>query len=231
LECEKALCLICFATKHNGHKSAELEEVADGFRSEIRRNISQLGRSMYHLTDWLSTFRTKRQEIVDLFNKAEAELCSWTDELKSIIERHKRQLINQLTEAKAEKLKEIDTLVHDTTQNKTLIESLEKYSEELLKKGSDGDIARDVKLMNLRVEEMRQFYELESVKTIPTVFIKFVPSGTKLDTSCNTVGRLDIAGKNFINVLLWVMPLYCITREFNVPYLTYVNSKTRVHRY
>jgi hypothetical protein len=198
--CKEALCVICFATKHTGHESAEIEKVANEFRSEIRGNISQLECGVDCLAYSLSTLQTERRDIVDQFVEVEAKVCSRADELKSLIERHKQQLIEELTKLKADRLKEIDTLVHDATQNKALIESLKKYSEELLKKGSDGDIAREIKLMHLRVEEMRQFYESDSTKTSPDTNMKFLSSGTKLDTSCNTVGRLEIAGIEVFDV-------------------------------
>ena len=204
MACKEALCFTCYATKHNKHDSAEIEQVADGLRTEMKSNISQLEDGVKCVVDSLSTIQSVRQQIVVQCEKVEAEVCARADELHSIIERHKQQLVEQITKVKEEKLKEVDTLLHEVTQNKVLMESLRKYSEELLKKGSDGDIAREVKLMNERVVEMRRLFERESVRTTAAVVVKFVRSDTELDTCCNTIGSLELSGKFFVNSIFFV---------------------------
>jgi cell division septum initiation protein DivIVA len=188
--CEEALCILCFATKHTGHTSAEIDEVADEFKRGLKESVLQLGDGVNRLTDSLSTFQTNRHQLLDQFNEVEREICSKADTLQSMIEHRKQQLIAELTQVKAEKLKEADAIVNEVTHNKVLIESLKKYNEELLRKGSNGDIARETKFLNIRIAKAKQFYKCEKPIFTPDTSVMFVSSDATQETSFIAVGKL-----------------------------------------
>ena len=41
LECEVAVCTICFVTKHNRHECSDVQSVADGLKKRIKSNIEE----------------------------------------------------------------------------------------------------------------------------------------------------------------------------------------------
>jgi B-box zinc finger len=169
VDCQEALCMVCFVTQHFGHKSDKITQIVSSFRQDISKNITELQRtSLQTITQDLKNVQDRRRKCV--------EVCARADELKATIEKHKQQLLIQLTKVKTRKLKDIDNTIYEITQDKALLESFIKYSEELLQKGSDGDIAKESKNLKLTSMEMKQLCEQNREILLSETEVTFTPS-------------------------------------------------------
>jgi hypothetical protein len=190
LDCEEALCVVCSITQHSGHKSAEIAKVVSEFKQEIRRNMSELDISTRTIAETLRNFQDKRREIDKQFIKVEKDVIAQADQLKATIENHKQQLLAELNVLRTGKFKEIDNSDSELTQDKALIESFVKYKEELLKKGSNSDIARQSRDLQARSTELKQMCAKDCNTVLQDTVVSFESAEILSKGNTNVVGTI-----------------------------------------
>jgi hypothetical protein len=164
-------------------------------RSKVRQSVSTLDKSVLQFSDSLSKLQESRRTIVDKFSTVEKEINATADRLVAIVELQRRQLLTECDLIKAQRLKQVDHDVGEVTQNKTMADSLRKYCEELLDKGSNSDITTQTKSVGVRVEEI-QTYSNYKPKSIVDDIVTFTPCSDVISESISCLGKV-IDGKSF----------------------------------
>ena len=158
-DCKCVVCFMCCVTLHSGHKCADVSEVAQTFRTEMAEDTDKLTHSVGLLEEKLEKLDNVKKCLVNNIQNVESEICQKADELKATVECHKQQLLDEVAQIKTNRMKEIENLSAEISHCKSLVESFKTYCDELAKKGSPSDIAREANKLHGKAAEMVKLNE------------------------------------------------------------------------
>jgi hypothetical protein len=186
LDCEETVRSVCSVTQHNGHKArdSDVQQVLDDFKIKLNKNIAKLADGLDKLDRSLMALQIRRSLIVNQAGKIEETVCQKAEQLKTLIDYQKDQLVFEVNQLKVDKTKVVDHAISEVAQSKAMIESLIKYSQELLKKGNI-DITRESTSLDARTQEMVKMCEPDLCSTASEEIISFTPADIISDSmSC-----------------------------------------------
>jgi len=125
--------------------------------------------------------------------KVESEISERADRLKEAIESEKRKLVADLYEIQANYEKEMDNGTHEITKSRSSLDSLRKYCELLLKRGTASDISRQVNSLQKRIEELDKTDD--NIDRWSVRDVRFLPFTVKIDGTNNFLGQVITEGK------------------------------------
>jgi len=137
--------------------------------------------------DYLNTIK---KDFLGQIKSAETGVCETAEKLKSFVENHKQKLLKELDELRKNRVKEIEVLVDNVTQEKAMMASFKKYISEIIRKGTASDIARQANSLRSRFSEFMNIDETgKLVNQLGTVDVSFQTSDVRVDAAVNIVGR------------------------------------------
>lgn len=176
-DCKTAVCMMCYVKDHNLHKCSDVEEAAQEFRATLTESIQTITTSLSKFDKTLRVIDSKLANFLDQVQKTEKAICQRVDELQKKIDLEKQKLIAELNEIKTTREKQIKHVTQEITQDKSSLESLKMYCEELLKKGTANEISRQADNLRVRVAEMADIHdEEESMEKVGCVEVAFEPN-------------------------------------------------------
>ena len=199
-DCKVAICVICYIGVHKQHDCADIKEVIEGFRQQMHSDIDSLKLGMATLSDMSSSLEKQKSDLIKQVAETEDEIIKKADWLKELIETHKQKLIYELGTKKRKAVKHLENQDDDVTRRRSCMERVKAYTEEVTKKGTAGDIARDSSMLHERSEELTM---LESVKearrNIGGLAMKFTESSLLSGETVNAVGEINFTGDSVKN--------------------------------
>jgi len=182
-DCSTTICMTCCFKDHNAHKNAEIAEVANEFRIGLAKNIDEMTASIGRCDETLEALQSKRTSFLDQVRKVETEICERADRLKAAIDEGKQKLVAELYEMKTSREKQMDTLDAEIAQSKSFLESLKKYANELMKKGTASDVTRQADSVRRRTDTLGNTTTIEySWNELSIVDITFTQSSVITDS-------------------------------------------------
>ena len=193
LDCEVAVCLACFVIKHNGHKCSDIDEVTQGLKEQIRKDIEKTNEMFLKVNEQSGNLDKVFTDFEHDTKETEAQIVRRGDEIKQLVDKHVQSLLQDLNDEKTRKLKEFENVKEELQVQKLSLESFMKYSQKVIDKAIPSDIACFATELRTRAEN------LTKMKIVPVgkqVKISFIPSDLNMFTDArNIVGTTSFSGK------------------------------------
>jgi RING-type zinc-finger/B-box zinc finger len=186
LDCQTTLCMVCCVTKHGGHQTADVIKIAEEYHTWLLDDVSSLRNTVDKFSISIDKLEAKKANIVEQVKAIEDIISKTAEHLKSKIDRNKEQLLAELGNIKSRKLREDETTINKAIENKSLLESLMNYCQELLSRGSSSDITMEAKRLHGKTAELMKAYENGlSSQTISPITLQFNPATDLFDRNAN----------------------------------------------
>jgi len=207
--CQALICVVCYKVVHRQHECADIKDVVKKLRKQMIADAARLTEEIGNLQEWLVSLEKRREGFRKCVGETKAEILRKADELKEIIERNTKDLLDEL-EIEPKKL---DNLIEDITQRITIADSLKIYTEELCSKGSKSDIATGSSALHIRTEDLLNLDIIkQSVYDITEcIEIKFKASNLITGFGDNVVGTVELNGRCVRRVKSRLVDIICHT--------------------
>ena len=190
-DCKVAICVKCFHHMHQRHKCSNIHEDAGWFYDRLDDDLTTLAVQMSKVQKEKELLVKKTVKFMEQINSMESTIIKKRDFLKYLIDIHTQSLLQQLREIKEEKLKEVEIVKQLIEREVAILESFEKYCEELKEKGTPSEIARVAENIHTGVTELEE----SSFECSFTDFT-FTVTNLKNAEKDNLVGEISRSNKN-----------------------------------
>jgi hypothetical protein len=210
-ECKTAICVICYIASHKQHDCTDISDVVDEFRQQMTTDVTSLAEGVAKLGEMLASVEQQKEKFVEEIAETEDAIVHKAEEAKQRIEHDKQTLLSELETRKSEILKQLNHLSHEVTQQMSLMENLKKYTEELVKKGAAGDIARETSMLQNRAKELLELDVLErSRNNMYSIDVNFTASTSDVDNMVGKAGVHIVAKGGFNNRRIFYVIFNCL---------------------
>ena len=115
------------------------------------------------------------------------------EQLKRMIDVHKKKLMNELSSMKQKRMKEIESLREEIEIQLLSMESYKKYVDEVRQKGTACDIARAASGLHDRADGLLMFDVIErTLDDLGHADVTFTSSNFVIDNVKKTLGQLHL---------------------------------------
>lgn len=158
-DCKVVLCSRCFEEDHKRHRSSNLKEIGDELRKRIQKDIEGLSVCLNEVRHRRDELEKSRVDFLAEVEKSEEAVNEEFVRVGELVERHKKFLICELATLKRNRLKEIENDKEDLERHLIVLESCERYMQDMRIKTSVNDICRSVDELNAKVQELRGLHK------------------------------------------------------------------------
>jgi len=191
LECELAICMMCYIKAHNSHKCSDVKEVADEFRNQMANDVEKTTVGVEKCREMLKGLEKEKNDFSEQVAKVGIEISEKAEQLKQMIDVHKDKLTNELSSMKQKRMKEIESLREEIERQLLSMESYKKYVDEVRQKGTACDIARAASSLHDRAGELLMFGVIEHMLAdLGHADVTFTSSNYVIDDVKKTLGNL-----------------------------------------
>ena len=192
LECEEAVCMMCYLTVHDSHRCTDVEDVADDLATRLTDNADEIRGKIKKCRSMLNTITVEERILKDEVAETEKLVNEKADKMKQVIDEHREEVLKQLSDAKTRQLKGNANVRDGLERQIAVMESFVRYSEELKKKGAPHDIAKTAGELCARGAELAKFdVEVDLPVEYSSTEVKFEETFSDDDLKC-VFGDVDI---------------------------------------
>jgi len=193
LECQLAICMMCFIKSHKTHDCSDIEEVSNDCRKQMTNDTDKISELLKKTAGVLPRFEKEQNDLANCLGGIESEINTAADRLIAAVERGRVKLLSEVQSIKLKRVKQLETVKQEVEQYMEELESLKQYSETLLSCGTACDVTISANSLHSRAEELMMFDVISHVNSsLPSLNVSFT-SSTLLDVE-NLVGTLDEEG-------------------------------------
>ena len=127
---------MCFIEKHKSHNCLAVSKVEDDLRKQMTDDIECMKRTLSVCKKMAEIQTRNRGKFNRNIEEVEREICQQAEKMKQRIDQEKTKILDELGSRKKEKLMEIDQVVDEIELYASFAESLVRYMEEVMNKGS-----------------------------------------------------------------------------------------------
>ena len=153
-ECKVAACIVCFAAKHKMHKCTDINESGELFKKQLSDDVVEIVKCIAQRKKKMGGLAEDKRKFLDSLSTAVREISKRYNELRSLIDLHQKQLMDELDEIKVRHLKEIEMRRDEDERQLLMSESYKRYCEEMKEKATACDISRAADDLHLRAVEL-----------------------------------------------------------------------------
>src|SRR6218665_18901 len=139
-ECRKIVCVSCFVESHKLHDCKDVTTVDEEFRQTIEKKARKMSTYVIEMLLMRNHNEKRKEDFLKQIVVAEKEIFKGNQELKDMIDRHTKSLLDELSVRKSKHLKEMETGMEEIDRYCTIFASFEAYCSELTLKRSASDI-------------------------------------------------------------------------------------------
>jgi hypothetical protein len=140
----------------------------------------------------INSLENDRQLLTDMCKQLENEICDRAELIRQATERHKLKLLSELDAIKRDRERQIDEMRTPLELRMTSLGGLKAYSQELVNKGTDTDIARETTTLHDRATDLLNFEGVqEDTVAMGTVDVSFAASDVHTEDEVNIVGSVN----------------------------------------
>src|SRR6218665_20447 len=154
-ECKKIVCVSCFVESHKIPDCKDVATVDEEFRQTIEKKAQKISTYVNEMCFMRNTMIREKKDFVKEIVEKEEEILKKNQELKDMIDKHTKSLLDELSAIKSQHLKEMETGLEEIGRCSTILESFEAYCTELTSKGSASDICSSVDELIARADELQ----------------------------------------------------------------------------
>jgi len=193
LECQLAICVMCFIKSHKTHDCSDIEEVSIDHRKQMKNDTDKISELMEKTERVLPRFEKEQNDLANSLCDIEREINTAADKQIATVECERAMLLSEVESIRVKRVKQLDTVKQEVEQHMVALESLKQYSETLLSSGTAYDVARSANSLHSRAEELMTFDVINHVdNSLPSLNINFT-SSTLLEVK-NLVGTVAEEG-------------------------------------
>jgi len=180
LECELAICMMCFVKSHKTHDCSDIEEVSMDRSKQVKSDTDKIIELLKKIGGVLSRFEKEKNDLVSRLADIEGEINTTADRLIATIERERVKLLSEVESIKLKRVKQLETVKQEVEQHMAAMESLKQYSELLLSSGTACDVTRSANSLHSRAEEPMTFDVISHVdSSLPSLNVIFTSSSLR----------------------------------------------------
>jgi len=192
-DCKAVICPKCVG-KHVQHKLADISESADKFKEELKDDVEKVSVRVKEVESKIKQYKIDAKSFIDKVASTESEISEKYDQLISLIQSHKSNLMEELKSFKDNILKKIETEKDEIERQFVIAESFKIYCQEMIKKGTACDISRMAHDLHARAEELVKTQDEPDCHQLSGVEITFKLSVVTTDSVKNYIGELGLQG-------------------------------------
>jgi len=193
LECELAICVMCFIKSHKTHDCSDIEEVSMDCRKQAKSDTDKMTELLEKTRGVLPRFEKEQNDLINRLAHIEGEINTAADKLIAAVERDRQKLLSKVESIKLKRVKQLETVKHEVEQHMAAIESFKQYSDILLSSGTACDVTRSANSLHSRAEELMTFDVISHVdSSLPSLDANFTSSS--LPRVVNLVGTIAEEG-------------------------------------
>ena len=151
-DCGMAICMICYAEGHQGHKCKAIQPVGEEFRMELDVVIKKLALRLSSIKLEENKIKERSQMVVKTFDTLKADVLKQAANIKNKIDQHVSKLLAEIDSKKTEKLNDIQKRKEELNSRVSFLESSERFTAQIKEKGSAVDICKSFKVINTMSE-------------------------------------------------------------------------------
>ena len=195
-DCKTPICFMCFVEKHKLHHSVNIIEAVKKFSDQLEQCFPQLLNCVEAVQNEVNEQDKEKEELLTKVFDTEGMINSTYDQLLTLIESRRSDLLSKLDSFKTERLKAMQTRADECARQSAIMESFKKYIEELIEHGSACDVSRSVNDLLARSEELIRSQESFNAGRLMKDRVDFTPANIP-DISRGTllIGQLSFNGE------------------------------------
>jgi len=214
-DCKTALCMVCYIDEeHNTHKYADINIAGEAMRQQLVRESVDMASGSQHCDQFCQFVSQRQQHLNAQLSDAEDAINKYAELSIATVHENRARLLDKLRLARDDVGNQTAALFGNIVHASSTIEELRTYIDELVKKGSPSDIARDANGLLARVEELLGFQQiLAAVKATERISVLFTPlvDSNNPSPETNLVGDFLYTGKIVnMSVILYTCAKYII---------------------
>jgi len=193
LECQLAVCVMCFIKSHKTHDCSDIAEVSIDRHKQMKNDTDKIRELLEKTEGVLPRFEKEQNDLANHLADIENEINTAADKLIAAVERDRVKLLSEVESIKLKRVKQLETVRQKVEQHLAALESLKQYSETLLSSGTACDVTRSANSLHSRAKELMMFDVISHVdSSLPSLNVSFT-SLTLLDVE-NLVGTVAKEG-------------------------------------
>jgi len=158
-DCMKIVCVSCFVESHKLHDCKDVTTVDEEFRQTIEKKAWKISTYMSEMLLMRNNEEKRKVDFLKEIVEKEKEIHKRNQELKEMIDRQTKSLLDELSVIKSKHLKEMENQMEEIETCCTMLRSFEDYCTELRLKGSASDICSSVDQLIVRADELERDHE------------------------------------------------------------------------
>lgn len=151
-----AICLICFAERHQSHRCENVEKAAGQFLEQLKDDLRKVTNRRPGYKEASRKLETVKTEFNEQVLKVEECIRKSGTELRNLIDDKVEELIQNLGVVRDRNLRRFEVTKHDLDTSSAMIDSYQLYCEEILIGRSSVDICRYASQMHKRAKDLDQ---------------------------------------------------------------------------
>lgn len=203
--CQKLICMMCFAEEHQSHKCSGLEKAVEGFRQEIAIDLNQMELFSKEASDKICEIENHHKKFQGESENTEKIIIRRGKQLKERVDESLRLLLNELNSVRSKGEKQLKIGKEEIERHRIAVESLVLYYKELINKGSSTEISRGMDELRCRIHNIKDNHSRHIQHKIQLNEVVFVSSKVEqFLEGDNIVGSIEgTISYNSINIIFW----------------------------
>src|SRR6218665_2978787 len=141
-DCKKLVCSFCYIESHQGHKWSDIEKASDQFCTQIQNHVQSVALKNKELKVKKKKSSQSKLDVIASFQNLELEINQRKALLKETIDKHANLLLMEIKALHQENLRAVQTEEEDIDMQIADVEYYTLYCQEIIAKGSAGDVCR-----------------------------------------------------------------------------------------
>jgi len=156
VECEITICSKCFNEEHQSHGRESVKDVSKRLRREFSDSIQRMNDTKKGCDKMLHNLYERKSQIFDEIEIIHQQIRKAFEAISKKIEKERQRLIKKVESMKIDRVDKIDREIDQVQKQASFIESLMKYTNEMKKIGTDGDVAQQSRFIQQRAGELQE---------------------------------------------------------------------------
>ena len=194
LDCNSAICCVCQGKSHHGHKCSNVDTVGEEFRLQLGHLTGRISDCSKVRIEVLSKLDEKEKSVLNLIEAIKTDVLNRAQKIKDMVDQHAIKLLEAVDLVKAKKEKDIEIEKEEVNRHLIMLESYERYANEMKERGSAADICRTFEDMNARANSLQKNHAditASITTTAGSTIISFIPADFEtLVATGNMIGEI-----------------------------------------
>jgi hypothetical protein len=190
MDCQVTTCPQCFIESHNSHKWADVNDMTEEFRGQMRTDVIRLTKTSDKLRQLLAGVDKENKSLNVQITNAKREICQHAQEIIAKVEHDKQVLLDQLTTAERERMRQSHSVHQSIRRLVSAVDDLKKFTAAVASKGTSSEVAHESKTLRERTDELTNTCVVENeLVALGSVEFEFVRS-SQADID-NAIGKIS----------------------------------------